>query len=218
MNLEELHPEALLRVATDIQRGAFTFATGNQLRRNWESSKIQRISPHSLLRIPAHYRTITCPDHSKLVVAFHSEVELLGDDNNQQPVQSKKKTMTAVTTPKKPAPPARKAAAPPKKSEVKAPTKPAAVAAPKAAKVKPPKPPKPEGNFKWLLNRVKSQLVRPDATVVPDASRGLVRDGMKNINGGRELKDFILRSGITEEALDKFIWEDLFETSIHRKE
>jgi hypothetical protein len=200
-----------LRVAVDLQRGEFTFTNGNQLRRNWESTRLQRISPWSVAEIKPEYIQILCPDGTKLIAVFHSDLQRISVNGNQNLAAMKEQTMPT----KKPVPPPKKGKFKPTEKPVEAPvgSEPAPVAAPKSKAVKPPKVEKPKGNYKWLLHRLKNQIL--DA-VTNDANRGVIRDGLKSIENGRDVKNFLVRSGVSEEQIDVFLWETFVEATINR--
>jgi len=206
ISLDQVHPAAILRVATDIQRETFGLTTGGGIRQCWESSRIQRIKPWSTLTVPEHLTPILCPDGSKILIKFHSELQLLGQEPPTQAVRKKVIMPSKPAPPKKPVPAKKLAPAVKPEGEVKP------VAAPKAAKVRPPKPEKPPGNYKWMLHRYKSQVL----SIVDDAQRSVIRDGLKIIDSGAEVKAFLVRSGISEERLDTFFWGTFIEATINR--
>lgn len=220
--LSDIHPDSLIRVVTDLHRSEFAFTSGNDIRVNWESKKIQRLMPYSTLKIPEHLTLVACPDLSYLMVNFSTEHQRLSDE--VQPAGTKpNKTMSTKKLPQQPAKklPAKPAAAgksvakPVSKAAPVATSKAAPVAAPKAAASKPAKvkPEKPEGNTKWLLLRLKAQAVE---VLSDESNRAILRDGLKQVDSYKEAVAFLKRSGISESAISDFL-EEFFNHKIMLK-
>lgn len=56
---------------TDVVNHEFGFTTGDALRQNWESSKVQRVG-HYFNADPIGCNRVHCPDGSSLFIRFNS--------------------------------------------------------------------------------------------------------------------------------------------------
>ncbi len=221
IDLVDIHPEALLAVAVNLQSGEFAFTNGDSLRQNWESSKAQRLSPWSQLPLRPGQIQVFCPDGKRLIVKFHSELRLLGDEVKP----AAKPTNQGGKMPVKKLPP-KKGAVPPKAAASAAAPKPAAapaaaakpvkpVAASKAAAAKPPKPAKPEGNYAWLMHRLKAQVVEH---LTNPTNRSAIREGLKKLDDLNSVKTFIAGTDVGADAFDTFLNDVFFAHKITRKD
>lgn len=226
--LDELDPRAQLTVITDAKACESAFTTGDGLRQNWEDTRLQRV--HQLQTPPSvtdgfPWHRCLCPDGSTLFIKFLSlEFRLLGDPLNQPASDTNmpdpKKTSKKTPPPRKPvtkappvkAPAAKPVAAPKAAAPTKAPVlKP--VAAPKTSTTtKPVKAPKPEGNYKWLLHRLKAQVT---AALSTGENRGVIREGLKTADKFTTIRAFLVRAGIGAEKFDEFL-DVFFNASINR--
>lgn len=231
-DLAALDPRAQVAVITDAKACESIFTSGNGIRQHWEDGRIQRV--HQLNTPPSAnpefpWHRCLCPDGSTIFIKFLSlETRLLDGHQLNQP--QSEPDMPEQSKTKKKSPPPRKPVT--KAPPAKAPAKPAAktpppakpVAAPKAATpkpvaapktsttTKPVKAPKPEGNYKWLLHRLKAQVT---AALSTGDNRGVIREGLKTANKFTEIRAFLTRAGVTEGKFDEFL-DVFFNASINR--
>lgn len=221
--LEDLDPRSTVAVISDAKACESIFSSGEGIRQHWEDGRVQRVhqldTPLAVNPNEPWYRC-GCPDGSTIFIKFLSlEFRLLDDATPTKPTIE-----TNMADLKKKTPPPRKGATPkpaPKKAAAPSKTKPAPapkaatkpVAAPKTNTVtKPVKPPKPEGNYKWLLHRLKAQVT---AALSTGDNRGVIREGLKTADKFTDIRAFLERAGVDAPKFDAFL-DVFFNASINR--